>query len=324
MNKLWIKNNYNPPASQKNFLSLSGVIPETTCIMNYKEFPYYQRTTLEMIFNDTYEIYRRHFGWLFFFSFLFLIIMQPLTGYLIADKMNNLDQVLEDPEAMISFYKGMSLYFLIFMLTYTYIYLFLTCFVITRTYDPDTSIAAIAGRAFTKYYIRFLFIGIISYFIIVFGSVIGLLALIVGAFVAFIFLAVSLSMVLPVLVVEDTGIFETIGRSFRLVLKDFWTILGYLIIFMLVVSLMSIIFNAISMAPYASSFIRSLFGTASAEPQATFGTFHLLTKPLYVILNSFFSALLLPLTPIFLSLIYFHLRYVEDEKAANTQEIEQL
>jgi hypothetical protein len=287
--------------------------------MDYKAFPFYQRTNLEMVFNNTYEVYRRHFGWMFFFSFLFMLILQPLTGYMMAGKMDNIEQLLENPEALLAFYKDLSGYLLLILLTYSFFYLFLTYFVIARYLEPEMSIGAIAGRTLTKYYLRFLLIGILSYFIFFFGILLGLLALIVGAFIAAIFLGISLSMVLPVLLVEDTSVFQTFKRSFKLVLKDFWTILGYFIIFILIISLMSLIFSAISMAPYVSSFFHSLFNTPSSDPTLAVNTFQLLTKPLYVILNAFFSALLMPLTPIFITLVYFHLRYVEDEQTPATE-----
>jgi len=165
-------------------------------------------------------------------------------------------------------------------------------------------------------------ISLISYLIIFTGTIVGLLALIVGAFVAVTFLGVSLFPTMTILIVEDTGIFETIGRSFRLVLKDFWTILGYLIILILIIILMNLIFGAISMAPYASSFLRDLLGSGAPDAAAGVNTFQLMTRPLYVILNSLLSALLLPLIPIFSTLVYFHLKYVEDERAQSTEETE--
>jgi hypothetical protein len=291
--------------------------------MNYKHFPFYRRTNLEMLFNDAYEIYRAHFGWLFFVSFLFLIITQTLSGYLIGDKIGSMDQFMQDPtdmQAALQFYKGLFPIFFIQLFLYSYIYVFLGYFILTRYLEPERSLGGAAVRSLTKYYIRFLFVTILAYIILTFGTVIGLLALIIGSLVAMAFLGTSLSVALPVLLVEDTGIFQTIGRSFRLVLKDFWAVFGYLLIFGLVYILMSMIFGAISMAPYASSFLRDLFHPAVQDAAASPGTFQAMTKPLYVILNSFFSALLLPLIPLFSILIYFHLRYVEDEQESVLQE----
>ncbi len=321
---IMIKNRHNRHGSQKNFLSLAANDEKLT-IMNYKDFPFYRRTNLERLFNDAYEVYRALFGWLFFFSFLFLVLTQTLSGYLLGDNMSSLDQFMQDPtdlNAALQFYKGLLPLFFIQLFLNSFLYVFLGYFIIARYLEPERGLGGIAVRSLTKYYIRFLFVTFLAYLILTFGTLIGFLALIIGSLVALAFLGTSLSVALPVLLVEDTGIFQTIGRSFRLVLKDFWSVFGYLLIFGLIYILMGMIFNALSMAPYASSFLRELFHPAAQDAAASLGTFQMMTKPLYVILNAFFSALLLPLVPLFSILIYFHLKYIEDEKNEEIETVE--
>ncbi len=282
--------------------------------MNYRSFPYYQEMTLELIFNNTIEIYRKYFGWLFFYSFLFLVILNSLSGVLLAGKLDNLEQLAEHPKQLEQIFGSLSLYMIVVWLGYSLIYLFLHYFIIGKYLYPEKSHATLFMESIRKYYLKYLLVIFLVFMIITLGTMAGLLALIIGAFVAAIFLGTSLFPVTPILIMENMGVGETIHRSFSLVLKDFWHVMGYLIVFYLIIILFSLIFSALSMAPYASGFFSNIFHPLADEMQQTSGTFQLLHQPLYILLNSFLDALLLPLTPIFSVLIYFHLKHKEDSE----------
>lgn len=282
--------------------------------MNYKKFPYYQETTLELIFNNTIEIYRKYFGWLFFYSFLFLVLLNSLSGVLLAGKLDNLEQLTEHPQQIGQIFSSLGSYMIVVWLGYSMIYLFLHYYIIEKNLYPEKSHATLFIESIRKYYLKYLLVIFLVFIIITLGTLVGVLALIIGAFMAAVFLGVSLFPVTPILIVENTSVGETIRRSFSLVLKDFWHMLGYLIVFYLIVILFSLIFSALSMAPYASGFFSHILHPLADEMQQTSNTFQLLHQPLYILLNSFLDALLLPLTPIFSVLIYFHLKHKEDSE----------
>ncbi len=281
--------------------------------MNYKEFPFYQQTTLELIFNNTVEIYRKFFGWLFFYSFLFLLLMNVVSGSLIADKFQNLEQIADHPELITGIFSSLGKYLFVFWLAYSLYYLFLHYFIIVKYLEPEKSHGVMFMDILKKYYLKYLIITLLASMIIGLGTMIGILALIIGSVVAAIFLGVCLVPITPILIVEETGIWETIKRSFRLVLKDFWQILGFLIIFYLIYMLFSLIFGAIAMAPYAGGFFFNMLHPAEDTSAAT-NSFQLLNQPVYLILNSLLTALITPLVPVFTVLIYFHLKFKEDQE----------
>jgi len=281
--------------------------------MNYKNFPFYHKTTLELIFNNTVEIYKKHFGWLFFYSFLLLILLQSFAGIILAGKIDNLEQLIEHPEQYSSLAGSFVLYFLVMWLGYSLVYLFIHYFIIGKYLEPEKSHGTLFIESMQRYYLKYVIVILFVFLTIILGTIAGLLAFIIGSFVAAIFLATCLFPVTPILIIEKTGVWETIKRSFSLVLKDFWTTLGLLVVFYLIVILFSMIFGAISMAPYASGFLSGLFHPLTGDASQTTNTFQLLSQPLYILLNSLFSALLLPLTPTFSILIYFHLKYKEDD-----------
>ncbi|HHJ10812.1 MAG TPA: hypothetical protein ENK25_07960 [Bacteroidetes bacterium] len=283
--------------------------------MNYKEFPFYQQTTLELIFNNTVEIYRKFFGWLFFFSFLFLLMMNVVSGYLIADKFQDLEHIVDHPELMVGVFSSLGKYLFICWLGYSLYYLFIHYFIIIKYLEPEKSHGVMFMDILKKYYLKYLIITLLSSFIIGLGTMIGILAFIIGSVVAAIFLGVSLVPITPILIVEETGIWETIKRSFRLVLKDFWQVLGFLIIFYLIYMLFSLIFGAIAMAPYAGGFFFNMLHPAE-DTSAITNSFQLLNQPVYLILNSLLTALITPLVPVFTVLIYFHLKFKEDQEGA--------
>ena len=283
--------------------------------MNYKDFPFYQQTTLELIFNNTVEIYRKFFGWLFFYSFLFLLLMNAVASYVFSDKFQDLQQLAENPQQIGIFLKAFSLYFFYSWLGYSLYYLFIHYFILSKYLDPEKSQGIIWGETFTKYYLKYLIVIFLVFTMIMLGTMAGMLALIIGSLIASVFLGVSLFPVTPILIVENTGIWETIKRSFILVLKDFWQILGFLIIFFLIYVLFSLILGALSMAPYAGGFFYNLLHSNPEETAQVVSGLQLLNQPLYILLNSFLSAFITPLIPIFSILVYFHLKYKEDEES---------
>ncbi len=281
--------------------------------MNYRNFPFYHKSTIELIFNNTVEIYQKFFGWLFFYSFLFLLLMNAIASYVFADKFQDLQQLAENPQQIGIFLKAFSLYFFYSWLGYSLYYLFIHYFIIAKYLDPEKSQGTIFAETITKYYPKYLIVIFLVFTMIMLGTMFGMLALIIGSFIAAVFLGVSLFPVTPILIVENTGIWETIKRSFVLVLKDFWQILGFLIIFFLIYMLFSLILGAISMAPYAGGFFYNLLHPNPGETSQVVSGLRLLNQPLYILLNSFLSAFITPLIPIFSILVYFHLKYKEDE-----------
>lgn len=281
--------------------------------MDYKAFPFYQRTNLDLLFSNLWEIFKRYFGWLFFYSFLLTIFSQAVATYVFKGELENLMNSLADPAAIGSYLKALVPYLLFIWIFISFEYLFLTSFVLGRYLEPEKSVMSILGTMMRYHYPKYLFVVLISYFIIVMGTTLGVFALIIGALVAFVFLGVSLMPVTSVMLVEDTGVFATIGRSFRLVLQDFWNVMAYTLLFLLLYGVAATILGLLAMAPAAGTFLRSILHPGSGATEAL-SKMAMMDNPLYLILDSLANALLLPFLVIFPILIYFHLKYLEDKK----------
>jgi len=281
--------------------------------MDYKSSSFYRRTNLDLLFKQMWGIYKRHFGWLFFYSFLFAIIAQAAANYAFKDNLEKMLENIGDPTLVEGYLKALVPYLLFVWLFISFEFLFLTTFLLGRFLTPEKNILSLLGTMMRYQYPKYLFVVLVSYFIIVLGTTIGVFALIIGALVAVIFLGVSLMPVTPVMLVEDTGVFATIGRSFRLVLQDFWNVMAYTLLFFLLYVVASTLLNLLTMAPAAGSFLNTLFHPGSAS-ESTLSSLTMLDSPLYLVLNSIVNALLQPFLVIFPILIFFHLKFLEDKK----------
>ena len=45
---------------------------------NYQDHPLYQPMNFEALFTQTFQIYKKHFGWLFLYSFIGILLMSLL------------------------------------------------------------------------------------------------------------------------------------------------------------------------------------------------------------------------------------------------------
>ncbi len=281
--------------------------------MDYKAFPFYQRTNLDLLFSNMWEIFKRYFGWLFFYSFLLTIFSQAVATYVFKGELENLMDNLSDPAALGSYLKALVPYLLFLWFFVSFEFLFLTSFVLGRYLEPEKSVMSIVGSMMRYHYPKYLFVVLFSYLIITIGTTIGVFALIIGALVAVVFLGVSLVPVTSVMLIEDTGVFATIGRSFRLVLQDFWNVMAYTLLFLLLYFVASIILSFLALAPAAGTFLRSILHAGPGATEAL-SKMALVNNPLYLILDSLANGLLFPFLVIFPILIYFHLKYLEDKK----------
>ncbi len=278
--------------------------------MEQESRSYYRPTSLERIFSDLFDIYKRHFGWLFFISFFSLLLLQPVLLRFQASYTDLLARLEEDPTLLVTFYRKFLGVAVLMLAYYAFLQPFIILFVVRREEDPSVSVGKIFVETLRKYFLRSFGILLATVFIMVGGTILGLLALVIGALFSLLFLVVVLYPVEAVLVMEDEGIFASIGRSMKLVLKDFWRVTGYILLFLLFYMMASMILSTITMIPYAGKFLGDLF--SSSQDASGLGFLSYMSNPLYVVLNTLTSALLQPLGPILSLLVYFHVRYLDD------------
>lgn len=162
---------------------------------------------------------------------------------------------------------------------------------------------------------------VIRYFFPVLGTSI-ITGIIVGFGFAFcflpgVYLGVSLSLILPILVLEGKGFGDAFSRSFKLVKPNFWMILGALIVIFIIVYLLSIIFSI----PALIMGLKSMFFNLKQSQDINFNFG--ISYYIYNGISSLLTYIVGAIPTIFLALLYYS--QVETyEKPSLNEKIEQL
>jgi hypothetical protein len=131
--------------------------------------------------------------------------------------------------------------------------------------------------------------------------VLGIFVLIVGAFFAMLYVVTIYLFILPVMMVEGTNIGSTITRTIALTHKHFWTNIGWVAVFIIVMLVISVVFSGIILLPFSGNFLKTIL-----KPDEAGALADVTTKPLFIILSALVSALTLPVMPIFACILYFN------------------
>jgi hypothetical protein len=131
--------------------------------------------------------------------------------------------------------------------------------------------------------------------------ILGIFVLIVGAFFAMLYVVTIYLFILPVMMVEGTDIGNTISRTIKLVHKNFWSNIGWVAVFIIIMLVISLIFSGIILIPFTGNFIKTI-----VNPEDASKLVDITNKPLFIILSAIVSALTLPLMPIFACILYFN------------------
>lgn len=147
------------------------------------------------------------------------------------------------------------------------------------------------------------------------GFVIGLGLIL--CFIPGVYLGVSLSLLLPIIVMEGKGIGDSFSRSFKLTKPDFWMILGALIVIMIIFYIISMIFSI----PASVLGFKNLFAQAleSGDVNLDFGISYYITNGIATLFTYIAGAI----PTIFISFIYFS-QLEKHEKPLLEDKIEQI
>jgi hypothetical protein len=92
---------------------------------------------------------------------------------------------------------------------------------------------------------------ILASLLVFFGTLFGLILLIIGSLVVYIVLKVSFIFIVQSVIVDEKKYFSAISRSGRLARKDFWRVLGILIVFLIINVLAELLINIPGLLPVA-------------------------------------------------------------------------
>jgi hypothetical protein len=269
----------------------------------FSNHPLYRKHTLDTVMSSFWGFYKKKFFVLFLSSFVISLAIQYLSSFLNFSDL----QSTTDPYAIISKLKEFIrpiIYISLISLVFTVI---LHYYIIYNPVDNNVNIFNSVYKSL-KYLIPFLIIMILLAF---FGSVaiiLGVFILIIGTFFAALYVMTIYLFVLPVLMVEGPNIGNAISRSLILSHRNFWSNIGWVAIFLVILIVISFITSAIVLMPFSGSFLKIF-----TNPEEVTNLLNFTSNPIYIILSALLSALYFPLMPILGVILYFNGRAREEE-----------
>jgi len=273
----------------------------------------YKEMEVDSVLSNVFNLYFKKFIVLFVSSFIAIFIMQFLfyqLGFLkiYEASLNDMDEMLRVYSKLVG---KIAIVSVVSVVLYGILNAFLYTYLIKSDIDPEARIGDIIIESFRKYAIHMVFYLILTMLMIIGGMLVGVIAFIIGSIVALIYLGTVLLPGGAIIVAEEKNAIEAIGRTFSLTHKDFWSVLGSLVLFMLIMILVSIGIAAVSAIPFAIIFF-DYWGEAGSFKE-------MFNAKLYnigiwtVLINSVTSAVTYPLYVIISIVLYFKLLYVENE-----------
>jgi hypothetical protein len=214
---------------------------------------------------------------------------------------------ITDPMVLLEKIKGFLLPILVISLINLLFTTILQYYVIFNPINNENTIFTSIVKSL-KYFIPYLIIMVLLAFAGSIAIILGIFVLIVGAFFAMLYVVTLYLFILPVMMVEGTNIGSTITRTIKLTHKNFWSNIGWVSVFIIIMLVISVIFSGIILIPFTGSFLKTI-----VNPEDASKLVDVTTKPMFIILSSIVSALTLPIMPIFACILYFNGKAREEQ-----------
>lgn len=269
----------------------------------FNNHPLYRQYNIDSAISYLWKFYKENFVTLFIMS----LAMSLLTQY--VSSLVNLKELqsITDPLVMFEKMKG---YFLPVLAIFLISLIFNTIMQYYIIYSPVNKENNVVNSILKslKYFFPYLIIMILLGFAGMIAIVLGLFVLIIGAFFAVLYVMTIYMFILPVMMAEELNIGATISRTFKLAHRGFWSNIGWVSVFIIIMLVISVLFSGIILIPFTGSFIKTLF-----HPENTTQIIDYTSKPLFIILSAIAGALTTPLMPIFACILYFNGKAGEDQ-----------
>ena len=274
----------------------------------FSTHPLYGKHNLDSAMSSLWRFYTKKLISLFILSFAMSLVVQIISSNLKFTEV----QTISDPTEMLDMLKSMIWPIILISLISLFFTVILSYYIIYNPVDEDKNILTCIVNSL-KYYIPYLIIVVIFAFLASFALLLGLLALIVGVFFAALYVGMIYLFILPVLLAEGTNIGHVINRTVILAHRNFWSNMGWVAVFVLILMVISIVTSALLLLPFTGSFIKVMTNPTEAEHLV-----QITTSPVYIVLSSLISAFYFPLMPILGVILYFNGRAREEEVTDNT------
>ncbi|MCA1755955.1 MAG: hypothetical protein LC649_00650 [Bacteroidales bacterium] len=207
--------------------------------------PLKKRYNIDIAFNEISQFYRRWFLPLFGIS----LVSSLLTSFMSAGIDISGLQGTTDPAEMVAAMKPMAWRYLLVAVTGLYFTIILQYFIIVRPLSPESDLSADIIKVTTRYLFPVLAVYIILSVLTMVALMLGVVILIIGAVFAALYAMIFFALTAPVMMIENRTIGDTLSRIFTLGHRRFWTNMGFVALFTIILLIISLILSAIVMIP---------------------------------------------------------------------------
>ena len=269
----------------------------------FSNHPLYGRHNIDSVMNSLWAFYKKKFLPLFLMSFVMSLVIQYASSLVNMKELSS----ITDPMLLLEKIKGFLIPILIISLINLLFTTILQYYVIFNPVDNENTVFISIIKSL-KYFIPYLIIMVLLAFAGTIAIILGIFALIVGAFFAMLYIVTLYLFILPVMMIEGTNIGSTITRTLTLAHKHFWSNIGWVAVFIIIMLVISVIFSGIILLPFTGNFIKTI-----VKPDDATKMVDITTKPMFIILSAIISALTFPLMTIFACILYFNGKAGEEQ-----------
>ena len=269
----------------------------------FNDHPLYRRHNIDSAMNSLWGYYKKNFLVLFMVSFIMSLVIQYISSGVDLKDL----QSVTDPMVMLEKLKVYLWPMIMVSLVTLFFSTILNFYIIHNPVDRENNIFVSAVKSM-RYFVPYLIIIVLFTFAGSFAMVLGLFVFIIGAFFVFLYLMTLYLFILPVLMIEGPSISNTISRTFKLAHRGFWSNIGWVAIFLILMIITSVIFSGLILIPFSGSFFKVL-----TNPENVANMVNLAQNPVYIALSSITNALIFPLMPIFACILYFNSKAGEEQ-----------
>jgi hypothetical protein len=278
----------------------------------FSNHPLYRRHNIDSALSSLWNFYKKNFIALFVIS----LVLSVVTQY--ASTLVNMKELssITDPMILLEKIRGYILPLLGISLISLLSTTILHYYIIFNPLDKENTVIMSFVKSL-KYFIPYLIIIILLAFVGTIAIVLGIFALVIGAFFAMLYVVTLYMFILPVMMAEGINIGSTISRTIKLAHKNFWSNIGWVAVFIIIMLVISVVISGLILLPFTGSFIKTIINPGEGTNIADIAN-----KPLFIALSALVGALTLPLMPIFACILYFNGKAGE-EQVQPAQENEQ-
>jgi hypothetical protein len=262
----------------------------------FSNHPLCRRHNIDSAMSSLWDFYKKRFISLFLISFAMSLVLQYVSTLVDLKDLSS----VTDPMVMLGMIKEMILPILIISIVNLLFNVVLQYYIIYNPLDKETNILVSLQKSL-RYFIPYLIVMVLLAFA---GSIVillGILALIVGVFFSILYIMTLYFFILPVMMMEGVNIGNTIMRTITLAHRNFWSNIGWVAVFIIVLIVISLISSGIILLPFTGNFIKTIF-----SPGETSELISMTKNPLFIILSALAGALTFPLIPLFSCILYFN------------------